>query len=46
MKKIWQQKIKELDLVIGVVNIDDTKRLKELFRKRGLLETAMSNCKG
>lgn len=46
MKKIWQQKIKELDSMIQKTSVSDTKKISELYRKRELLEDAFNRCEG
>ena len=46
MKKIWKQKINELDKIIGKVEIGKDGRLSQLYKKRAWLEFALGSCGG
>jgi hypothetical protein len=45
MKNIWQKLINELDEQIAKVEINKDGRLKQLYKKRELLESAMGRVK-
>jgi len=45
MKEVWSSLISKLDEQIAKVVINKDGRLKQLYRKRELLESAMGRCK-
>jgi hypothetical protein len=44
MATIWKQKINEIQAVIDTVSVNKDGRLKQLYRKKALLEQAMNRC--
>ena len=45
MRRIWKQKITELDETIRNLRVCDMGRLIDLYYKRELLELAFNNCR-
>jgi len=45
MKEVWSSLISKLDEQIAKVEINKDGRLKQLYRKRQLLEMAMGRCR-